>query len=139
MSHALAVLYTEADRQRVLEWIKSAPLLSRVRVDGPKRTIPQSDKMWAMLGDIVHQKKTINGRIFEDTDWKIIFMHALGQEPGILPTLDGNGFFETGHSSSKLSKETMSELIEYIQCWGAENGVVFSDPQLQSYEDLRRE
>jgi NinB protein len=139
MSHTLAVIHTEQIRQRVLECIKVAPIGSRVRIDGPKRTLPQNDKMWSLLGDIVAQKKTINGRLFKDDDWKIIFMQALGQEPDVLPTLDGTGFFETGHSSSKLDKETMSALIEYIVCWGAENGVQWSDPQLESYEEMRRE
>ncbi len=33
-----------------------------------------------------------------------------------------------GRSTSKLSKELFSELIELILCFGAENGVVFRDP-----------
>jgi hypothetical protein len=138
MSHALAVLYTEADRQRVLEWIKVAEIGSRVELKGPKRTLPQNARLWAMISDIVDQKKTIDNQEFQAEEWKCIFLQALGQEPDILPTLDGRNFFSTGHSSSKLSKEQMSALLEYIICWGAENNVRWSDPQLQSYEEMRR-
>lgn len=139
MSHTLAVIHTEQIRQRVLECIKVAPIGSRVRIDGPKRTLPQNAKLWACLSDIVRQKKTIDNQEFETEEWKCIFLQALGREPDILPTLDGRNFFSTGHSSSKLSKEQMSALIEYIVCWGAENGVQWSDPQLESYEEMRRE
>jgi NinB protein len=138
MSHTLAIIHDEKIRQRVIECIKVAPVGSRVRIDGPKRTLPQNSRLWAMLSDIVRQKKTIDGHEFDTDEWKCIFLQAIGREPEILPTLDGQNFFSTGHSSSKLSKEQMSNLLEFILAWGAENGVVWSDPQLQSYEEMRR-
>jgi len=44
-----------------------------------------------------------------------------------LPSLDNSTFIPWGQSSSDLSKEEMSELIEFIAAWGAQNGVTFAD------------
>jgi hypothetical protein len=137
-NHALVVIHDEKARQRVLDCIRGAAIGSRVDIKGPKRTLPQNARMWAMLTDIVKQKKTINGQQFTIDEYKVIFLHALGQEQDILPTLDGRNFFSTGYSSSKTTKVEMSNLIELIFAWGAENGVVWSDPQLASYEEMRR-
>jgi len=138
MAKALAVIYDEKDRQQIIDWIKLAPLETRVEIKGPKRTLPQNDKMWSMLTDIVVQKKTIGGRTFKTDEWKAIFMEALGREQVALPTLDGRSFFSIGHSSSALEKQEMSDMIEFMFAWGAENDVVWSDPKLRSYEDMRR-
>jgi hypothetical protein len=141
MAKAFQVLYTEHDREMVLEWIRKARLKSRVEIRGPRRTLPQNDKMWAMLTDIVKQKKTINGNVFNTDQWKSIFMQALGIEMkgDTLPTLDGRDWFTVdSFSSSKLSEEEMSNMIEYMYAWGAETNMRWSDPELPSYEEMRR-
>ena len=138
MGHAMVIIYNEKERLRVLDWIKLAPLESRVDIKGPKRTLSQNDRMWAMLTDIVVQKKTIDGKKFTTDEWKVIFLQALGREQNVLPSLDGHSFFSSGHSSSTLTKEEMSDLIEFMFAWGAENDMVWSDPQLRSYESMRR-
>jgi hypothetical protein len=43
--------------------------------------------------------------------------------------LNGRGFVNLGRSSSDLSKQEMSDLIETIYEWGARLGVKFNDPQ----------
>lgn len=139
MGRALAIIHTEEIRRRVLDWIARAPLGTRVEIKGPARTKSQNDRMWAMLTDIVAQKKTIDGRTFTTEEWKSIFLQALGHEQQVLPTLDGQSFFAIGMSSSALSKSEMSDLIDYIFAWGAENEVIWSDPTLESYEAMRRE
>jgi len=80
-----------------------------------------------MLTDIA-TKKDHCGRKYTPDQWKILFMHACGREVQFIPSLDNSTFLPWGQSSSKLSKEEMSDLIEFILSWGAENGVVFSEP-----------
>ena len=138
MGRMLTIIYNETERQRALNYILRAPLESRVEIRGPKRTTEQNDRMWAMLTDIVKQRMTCQGREFDTDSWKAIFMQALGHEVKTLPNLDTEGFFVVGHSSSKLSKAEMGDLIDFITAWGNENGVIWSDPALQSYEDMRR-
>jgi hypothetical protein len=50
-NHALVVIHDEKARQRVLDYIRGAALGSRVDIKGPKRTLPQNDRMWAMFSD----------------------------------------------------------------------------------------
>ena len=41
----------------------------------------------------------------------------------MVPNLDGNGFVSLGRSSSALSKEEFSDLMELIAAFAAERGV----------------
>jgi hypothetical protein len=128
MGRALVVIRGDADRRRVAEWAARAYGGTRVEFKASKRTLPQNDRMWAMLTDIAIQKEH-NGRRYSPEDWKCLFMHALGQEMRFLPSLDGKTFVPLGHRSSDLGKEEMSELIELMLAWGTENGVTFHDDQ----------
>lgn len=128
MARALAVIKTEIDRQRVLDWIKVARLGTRVEIKGPVRTLSQNDRMWAMLTDIVTQR-TFNGRKYTTDEAKVVFMHACGREIEVLPSLDGKSFVPYGQSSSDLSVAEMSDLIEFLFAWGAENNITWSDPK----------
>ena len=82
--------------------------------------------MWAMLTDISLQKEH-NGRRYTPDQWKVIFLHACGRETQFIPALEGGGFIPWGMSSRDLSKEEMSNLIEFMMAWGTENGVTFHD------------
>lgn len=140
-SKAVRIIHIEDHRKSVLDWtvdwIRRARLKSRVELRGPARTTEQNNKMWAMLTDIVEQKKTINGQQFDEEQWKCIFMKALGMEPGILPTLDGRDWFPISTSTSRLEPPQMAALIDFMFAWGAEHNVVWSDPALASYEAMR--
>lgn len=91
-----------------------------------RRSPEQNRKMWAMLQEISQQKEHC-GRRYSADQWKVIFMHAWGRQTEFLPSLDCDTFVPYGQSSSALSKKEMIELIELIQSWGAQNGVVFAD------------
>lgn len=82
--------------------------------------------MWAMLTEVAAQKMH-HGRKYNAEQWKCIFLNACGREVQFLPALDNSTFIPWGQSSSDLSKEEMSELITFMESWGAENGVVFHD------------
>lgn len=127
MARAQIVLDSAVAKQRAMKWVAGAPFGTRVEFKEVKRTIPQNDRMWAMLTDVSTQKEHA-GRRYSPDEWKVLFMHALGQEQRFLPSLDGTTFVPIGHRSSDLSKAEMSDLIELIFKWGAENGVEFHDP-----------
>jgi hypothetical protein len=126
MSRALIVLHSVADRARAIKLIGQVPAGSRVEVKGARRSLPQNDKLWASLTDIAAQKEHC-GRKYTPDQWKVLFMHACGAEVQFLPSLDGATFIPWGNRSSDLSKAEMSELLEFILSWGAQNGVVFHD------------
>lgn len=127
MSRCLIILNSNADRAKVARYVNVAPTGTRVEIKAPKRSLPQNDRMWAMLTDIATQKKH-NGRQYTPDQWKILFMSACGREVQFIPSLDGKTFLPWGQSSSDLSKQEMTDLIEFMFAWGAENGVVFQEP-----------
>lgn len=126
MSRYLTTLRTEAARADALRIVGAAPLGSRVEVKAVKRTVPQNDRMWAMLTDVAMQLPW-HGKKLTPDDWKLIFLDALKQEQRLVPNLEGNGFVTLGRSSSDLSKDEMADLIDLISAWGAQHGVKFQD------------
>ena len=52
MSRALLILSNPTVRARAINWIKNVPDGTRVEFKEPKRTLPQNDRMWAMLTEI---------------------------------------------------------------------------------------
>lgn len=126
MSRAMIVINGASDRERASLWAKKAPTGTRIEFKAYKRSLDQNSKMWAMLTDVA-QQKTHMGRKYTPDQWKILFLHACGREVQFLPALDGTSFVPWGQSSSDLSKEEMSDLIEFIRAWGAENDIAFRD------------
>jgi hypothetical protein len=131
MSRALITLNTAADRQRAHHWVEKAPWGTRIEWKAEKRSLDQNSRMWAMLTDVATQKEH-HGRRYTPDQWKVIFMAACGREVQFIPSLDGSTFIPWGQSSSDLSKAEMTELIEFIFAWGAENGVAFNEPKARA-------
>jgi len=119
-------LMNGSDRQKVAKYIEAAPTGSRVEIKAAKRTLPQNERMWAMLTDVSEQLRWHGIRLTPDK-WKLIFLDALKREIQIVPNIDGTGFVNIGQSSSDLSKEEMGDLMEVISAFGAREGVVFHE------------
>lgn len=128
MSRASLTLSNDAIREKAIHWIKTAPNGTRVDFKEAKRTLPQNDRMWAMLTDIASQA-TLGGAKYSTDEWKCIFMDALGQEMKFLPKLEGTGFVPVGHRSSDLTVKEMGDLMELMTAWALQHGVVFSEPE----------
>lgn len=128
MSRATLVLVNDTIREKAKRWIAGLPAGTRIEFKGPRRSLPQNDRMWAMLTDVATQKDHF-GRRYPPDDWKAIFLHALGREARFVPALDGQGFIPIGQSSSDLSVAEMSDLMTFMESWGAEHGVIFHDQE----------
>ena len=128
MGRALVTLRNKADRERASRWIDKAPFGTRVEFKASKRSLPQNDRMWAMLTDVATQLKW-SGISLTPDDWKLVFLDSLNRESRFVPNIDGTGFVNLGRSSADLSKEEMSELIELIFAFGAQHGVKFNEPE----------
>jgi hypothetical protein len=126
MSRALLILTTPADRAKASNWIAKAPAGTRVEFKAPKRTLPQNDRLHAMLTELADQL-VWHGQKLSVDDWKLVFMDGLNRELRIVPNLDGNGFVNLGRSTSKLGKDEFSELIELVSSFAAKHDVKFSD------------
>lgn len=128
MSRALVVIHGQTDRQRAASWVQKAPPGTRIEFKAAKRTLPQNDRLWAMLSDIA-QQVVWHGNKLRAADWKLIFMDALKRELRLVPNIDGTGMVNLSNSSSDLSKGEMSDLMELIAEFGARHGVTFAGEQ----------
>jgi hypothetical protein len=126
MSRAVITIASAADRERAAKWLGQAPDGTRLEFKAPKRSLPQNDRMWAMLTDVAVQLPWHGVKLAPD-DWKLIFLDALKRELRVVPNIDGNGFVNLGRSSSDLSRAEMADLITLIESFGANHGVVFHD------------
>jgi hypothetical protein len=126
MTRALITVQQDGDRQRAARWAMQAPPGTRIEYKAPKRTLPQNDRLWAMLTDVATQLPWHGVKLKPD-DWKLIFLDSLKRELRVVPNIDGTGFVNLGRSSSDLSKEEMSDLFELIHAFGAQHNIVFHD------------
>lgn len=131
MSRALLVLDDAFVREKAKRWIDQAPPGTRVEYKAPKRSLEQNSMMWACLTEVADQV-THHGLKLTTEDWKLIFIDALKRENRIAPNLEGTGFVSLGRSTSDLSKEEMTDMIELIMAFGAKHGVVFKDSNTNS-------
>jgi hypothetical protein len=135
MARAFLVLANDTFKRRAIEWIQKAPWETRVEFKGPKRTTPQNDLMWLLLTDLSVQL-IWHGKRMSTEDWKLVMLDALRRETHeqlrIVPNTDETGFVNLSTSSSDLSKDEMTALIEIIFAFGGQHGVVWSEPQKQT-------
>jgi hypothetical protein len=131
MSRALVVLDTEFQRRKAADWCWSLKHGTRVEFKAPKRSDDQNSLMWVLLTKMSVALKW-HGRHLTPDDWKLQFLDALrrakNEELRIVPNIDNTGFVNLSTSSSDLSKDEMSDLIELIYKFGAEHGVELSEP-----------
>ena len=106
-------------------WIDIAPHGAVVNVKEAKRTTDQNSRFWAMLSDVSRSKP--GGRTMTPERWKGAFMQSFGHQVQFENDLEGRPY-PVGHSSSNLTKAQMTELMDFIDAWGTQNGVVWSEP-----------
>lgn len=117
-----------------LAWEMAGTLLQSkekivVEVRAPKRTEEQNAKLHAMLSDIARQKE-FNGQKRTIEQWKMIFVSAhriaTGGAAEMAIGLEGE-VINLRESTAQMSVRRLVSLIEYINAWAAENGVVFKN------------
>jgi len=128
MGRATLILSGPTDRRKAHHWIDLAPPGTRVEFRSSKRTIPQNDRMWAMLTALSEQLVWHGQRLLPE-DWKMVMMDGLNREVRIVPAIDGRGFVNLGSSSSKLTKDEMVELQDLIEAFADQHGVSITDPK----------
>jgi len=105
------------------EWRVDKPLYIRVS-DERKRSLEQNDKLHAECRDLVNQGIEWGGRTRTVDEWKQLFVSAYQAETGqpveVVQGLLGEVAMLNPHTSN-MGVEQLSELIEFIQAWRAEN------------------
>lgn len=118
MGRALIVVNGNTERARAANWCQKAPAGTRIEFKAPKRTIPQNDLMWVMLGEVSRQVVWYGQKLSAD-DWKDVFTASL-RKARVVPGLDAGSFVPLGMRTSDMSKAEMSDLIELMASFGAD-------------------
>jgi NinB protein len=129
MTRRTLIIDDDDIRSKALTWVKNVAIGTVIEFRQAKRSTEQSDKMWAMLGDVSKQTDW-HGHKLSDKQWKILFMKSLNSEMFVVPSLDGREFVDLGTSTRELSKSEMSDLIEVIYMFGATRNVKFMNERI---------
>lgn len=127
MSNAQITVYGQADRDRAAKLASQVPAGTRISFKASKRTVDQNSKLWAVLTDISRQVEWYGQKLTPD-DWKTIFTASL-RKSRVIPGLDPGTLVPLGMSTSSMSKQEFSDLIELIHAFAAQQGAVLSDPE----------
>jgi hypothetical protein len=122
------ILHGQSQKLFAKGLIDKAPAGAVLTIREATRSIDQNSKLWAMLSDV--SRAMPDGRRHTPEVWKTLFMHACGHAVQFETGLNGQPF-PTGFRSSRLTKSQMSDLIETIYAYGAEKGVVWTEPEAQ--------
>jgi hypothetical protein len=87
-----------------------------------RRTLDQNALMWKLLGELSSQVNWHGNRL-DSTEWKCVLTAALKRQK-VVPGIDG-GFVVIGQSTSRMTKQELSEVIELAYAFGAQHGVRF--------------
>lgn len=128
MDRRLYILHSRDQRIGVARIVAELPQYSRVEIKGPARTLPQNDKMWAMLTEFAEQAEWA-GKKRTTTEWKDLLTGAVKIAGGgveAVPGLEG-GIMLLGLRTSEMTVAEMADLITYMEAKAAELGVVLAD------------
>jgi hypothetical protein len=127
MGKATVHITSEAERERAASYVAKAPLQTAVTFQRDVRTIDQNSMLWPLLTTISREVEWY-GRKLSPHDWKNMFTAALRGYDAV-PGIDGKHTVVLGQSTSRMSKEQFSDLIEIILAFGAGHGVDLTDPR----------
>jgi hypothetical protein len=113
-------LVSRLNRERAKALIDQAPDRALVNIRPETRSSEQNNLLWALLSDVSRAKP--DGRTHTPDVWKCLFMQACGHAVQFEVGLDGKPF-PLGFRSSRMTKDQMTDLIEFILQYCAEKGV----------------
>ena len=131
MTHSIVLANPQQGHQtieRLWAWMKPR-LMSGKRVTlsvaEEKRSNRQNNLLWGRLSDLSRQVNW-HGQRLAPEDWKHVMSAALKKQR-VVPSIEGGGFVVLGCSTSRMTVAEMTEMLDLIECFGAQQGVRFSD------------
>jgi len=118
-------LFSPRSRSQAIDAVRQAPEHWIVEIKPRTRSLDQNAMLWRLLTITANNVPwVVNGKqtMLTPDDWKDIFTASLHQENRIAKGIQG-GFVMLGRSTSVMSIPAMTELIEFIYNFLAEQGV----------------
>lgn len=118
----------ESDRMRAIGYLTGLDLSKpkKITIKDEDRSGEQNKALHAMISDIARQVEHA-GKKWSVVIWKRLltasWLREEGEEPQLIPALDGNGFDTIYERTSKLSVKQCASLICWIEAFGAEHRV----------------
>jgi len=115
-------------------WEKAKPYLLAgnkltLTLEEEKRSLPQNQLMWSILSDLSKQVPW-HGEKLTKEEYKDLLTAGLKKQRAI-PGIDG-GFVVLGTSTSKMTKQEMTDLITLAHAFGDEREVKWSPTSIGS-------
>ena len=127
------IIATEQDRQAVIRELLLMPLdqIKYVSYGDAKRTHLQNARFHAFCADTSRQKQWA-GLWLDTTAWKCLTVSGHARATGNIsdPVLGlENELVCIRESTADMGVKRMSSVLEYQQCWCAENGIKITAPK----------
>ncbi len=130
-------LATESDRARLMGHLAGLDLSKpkTVTIKEKDRSGDQNRALHAMLSDISRQVEHY-GKKFDVETWKRLctaaWLREEGEQAQLIPALDGQGFDLVFARTSKLTVSQCASLITWIEAYGSQAGVRWTQKDLWS-------
>ena len=124
------ILSTPLARSNASKAVLDAPTGHIVEIKEPTRTLAENALLHAILTELAKQA-TWHGQKLPMEVWKRLcvaaWLRERGEQPMMVPALDGHGVDIVYHRTSKLNKRECAELIDYVYALWAGLGVKFTE------------
>lgn len=138
MTKRTFILVHNQARANALQAVKDAPDGFAVVVSEPTKKRIQEEKYHAMIGDIAKVCVFMSNKQHPE-DWKRLLVDSfakamrdagtwLHHDGRVIPSLDFERVVQLGIQTKDFTVKEAAEFIEYLYSYGAENGVVWSEP-----------
>ena len=117
-------LATPAARQLAASYCMEAPENWRVKFEPPTRSVEQNALMWTRLHQLAREL-TWDGERLTAHEWKDLLSACLRKQK-VVRGIEG-GLVFLGERTSRMSKDEMSNLLDLMDAFAAQRGVVFED------------
>jgi len=114
---------------KVKEALASGKKLT-LEIKDASKSRDQEEKYHAMIGEIAKQAQHLGAK-WDAESWKRLLVDQFCRDNDIktsvvIPNLSGDGIVQLGMQTRKFTKEQASEFVEWLNAWGAEHGITYS-------------
>jgi hypothetical protein len=113
--------------RHIKPWLVAGHRL-HLEIRADTRSLAQNRLLWQRLGEVA-QQVVWHGVKLTAEEWKDVFSAARKQQR-VVPGLSG-GFVVLGERTSQMTVAEMTELLDLVDAFGAEHGVLFRDQELE--------